>query len=813
MIAMLLKMSGMVVLYLLLSLLLWKLFRDNRSSIKARIIVGVVFGLASILSTHFGVNYNHMVLNIRDVGPLTAGLFFDPVSGIIAGIIGGVERYIAGAFWGVGVYTTLACSISTMLAGFLAAFMHIFVLKKKIPYAIPSFFMGAVMEVFHMYAVFITHRDDMRMAFYVVKNCSVPMVLFSGAALVLITLFIRAIEGKKLFVFRKKDKSKVPIAQIFQRSLIVVTLIILAINFFNTFFLETQTAVQDATELLAKSASTIRSNYHQVSEIREKVNQMAEDSALGSAYIIAGDIEAAGGAENIDVDYIERMRSAFDLVSLNVVDSKGLSIVAAGDALVYTSRFWDVIDGKKDSQVALLSDSAAAVGVRFSGGMVQAVVSIDSFADIMSLGNMHDIFSNFQIGNDGAFDVIKNTGVITSGDHEGSTLSSKEIKDLKARPEKEAFKNTYFNVKSLCWKETLSNGSTLLVTLPNSEVYESRDTLAYETGLADILLFAVLYAAIFLMVQYYVVRNLNKVNVSLGKITEGNLDEVVNVRTSSEFNSLSNDINQTVDTLKGYITAAEHRMEQELEYARVIQESALPRNFDVPRSDFNIYAMMDPAKEVGGDFYDFFVVAPDVLALVIADVSGKGIPAALFMMRSKTLIQNLAKMGRKPSEILYVANNALCEGNDAGTFVTVWVGIMDLKTGKMTCANAGHEYPALMHAGGDYELCHDKHGLVLAGMPNVKYTEYELQLDPGDRLFVYTDGVPEALNEQTEQYGTDRMCAALNRVKDLSAQETLETVREDISAFVGDAEQFDDITMLGFFYNGYNDEPMTKNTL
>ena len=211
---------------------------------------------------------------------------------------------------------------------------------------------------------------------------------------------------------------------------------------------------------------------------------------------------------------------------------------------------------------------------------------------------------------------------------------------------------------------------------------------------------------------------------------------------------------------------------------------------------------MDPAKEVGGDFYDFFFVDRNTIALVIADVSGKGIPAALFMMRAKTAIRGLAESGRSPAEILARANETLCEGNEAEMFVTVWLGLVDLATGRMTCANAGHEYPILMRAGGGFELFRDKHGIVLAAMDAVRYREYEIDLAPGDRLFVYTDGIPEAINADEEQYGTDRLLRALDRVKDAPVAEVLPAVRRDIAEFVGGADQFDDITMLGFVYNG-----------
>ncbi|MBR3643680.1 MAG: serine/threonine-protein phosphatase, partial [Parasporobacterium sp.] len=261
-------------------------------------------------------------------------------------------------------------------------------------------------------------------------------------------------------------------------------------------------------------------------------------------------------------------------------------------------------------------------------------------------------------------------------------------------------------------------------------------------------------------------------------------------------------INKTVTTLKGYISAAEKRMAQDMEMAKEIQESTLPKNFSFPHHEFELYASMNPARLVGGDFYDFFFVSRYKLAMVIADVSGKGFPAALFMMRGKTQIQNLAKAGLSPAEIMFQANNSLCEGNDAEMFITAWIGILDLRNGMMSCANAGHEYPVLMRAGKDYELFKDKHGMVLGGLENVKFKEYELQLFVGDRLFVYTDGIPEAINEEMDQFGTERLVKTLNTLKEKTEQETLTSVLDEIYRFAGKAEQFDDITMLGFNYQG-----------
>ena len=320
--------------------------------------------------------------------------------------------------------------------------------------------------------------------------------------------------------------------------------------------------------------------------------------------------------------------------------------------------------------------------------------------------------------------------------------------------------------------------------------------------LSDILLFTALFILISLLLERIVVRNLKSVNASLQKIIGGDLGERVTARSSAEFSLLSDDINQTVTTLKGYIDESEKRMEEELRLASFIQESALPHVFKYPRDDIEIYALMKPARQVGGDFYDFFFTDVDRLVLVIADVSGKGIPAAMFMMRAKTAIVNSARAGKSPADILYEVNNVLCEGNEAEMFVTVWIGIIDLGTGLMKCANAGHEYPAVCRSGSGYELLRDKHSLVLAAMEDVPMSEYTLHMKPGDRIFVYTDGVPEAINRQNEQYGTDRLVARLHTLSTTTEKLTLETVYDDIKAFAGSAEQFYDITMLGFTYCG-----------
>lgn len=246
------------------------------------------------------------------------------------------------------------------------------------------------------------------------------------------------------------------------------------------------------------------------------------------------------------------------------------------------------------------------------------------------------------------------------------------------------------------------------------------------------------------------------------------------------------------------------RIDTELTMASAIQADMLPNIFPAfpDRAEFDVYASMNPAKEVGGDFYDFFLVDDDHLCMVMADVSGKGVPAALFMMASKIILANNAMIGKTPAQILTDTNAAICSNNREEMFVTVWLGILEISTGRLTAANAGHEYPVIMNESGEFELLKDKHGFVIGGMDGVKYKEYELKLTPGSKMFLYTDGVPEATNENEELFGTERMLAALNKNTKASPEEMLNNVRHSVDEFVKDAEQFDDLTMLGLEYKG-----------
>ncbi len=317
-------------------------------------------------------------------------------------------------------------------------------------------------------------------------------------------------------------------------------------------------------------------------------------------------------------------------------------------------------------------------------------------------------------------------------------------------------------------------------------------------------------AAMYFSIRKKVVRPLGQLT-DAAKETVENIESGrelrLNIRTGDEMETLASSFERMYHDLRDYvkenaaITAEQERIETELSLAAKIQEDMLPNTFP-DREDFDIFASMTPAKEVGGDFYDFFMIDDDHLALVMADVSGKGVPAALFMMMTMIMIRNQALTGKSPGDVLSSVNEQICSNNKEQMFVTVWLGILELSTGKLTASNAGHEKPIVKHPGGDYEMIMDRHGLVIGAMDGIRYRDYELQLYPGSKLFIYTDGLMEATDETDGLFGSERALETLNRAKDASPHELLEFVKSEVKRFEGSAPRFDDLTMLCLEYTG-----------
>ena len=319
---------------------------------------------------------------------------------------------------------------------------------------------------------------------------------------------------------------------------------------------------------------------------------------------------------------------------------------------------------------------------------------------------------------------------------------------------------------------------------------------------------------IVIIIEHFISRTISKPIISLTDTVkntgEGDFDKKSDIDTRDEIGDLARGFNKMQDDLKLFtenlrtITAEKERISAELNVATQIQADMLPQIFPPfpQKKEIDLFASMTPAKEVGGDFYDFFLIDENHLALVIADVSGKGVPAALFMVISKTLIKNRAMQGGTPAQILADVNNQLCEGNDADMFVTCWLGICDLSTGLITAASAGHEFPAVCGADREFGLFKDKHGFVLAGMEGARYRDYEIQLEKGGSIFVYTDGVPEATNADGDMFGADRMLESLNRRSDKEPKVFIKEISSDVNEFTGKAPQFDDVTMIGMTWIG-----------
>lgn len=358
-------------------------------------------------------------------------------------------------------------------------------------------------------------------------------------------------------------------------------------------------------------------------------------------------------------------------------------------------------------------------------------------------------------------------------------------------------------------KDSRGNVQAILcVQRPMDELVTGRAKYLKSVGITAILLSiaACFSTAVFLKHQF--VKPVKRIIREAARFAKENTiaenQLLDNISSITEIQALGSSVaKMETDTLQYMknlmqVTAERERIDTELSLATRIQANMLPNIFPAfpDRTEFDIHASMTPAKEVGGDFYDFFLIDDDHLGLVMADVSGKGVPAALFMMMAKILLNNYAMMGDTPHEVLERLNGTFCKNNDDSMFVTVWFGIYTISTGKVVAANAGHEYPIIKHGENGFEVMKDRHGFVIGGMGGLKYRDYEFELASGDTLFLYTDGVPEATDAKNSMYGTQRLLETLDGASGKSAKELLEAVHADVERFVGDAPQFDDLTMM-----------------
>ena len=663
---------------------------------------------------------------------------------------------------------------------------------------------AVVCEVIHMILIFLTNMNDSSYAFEFVKGATFPMILGNAAAVGLAIIIVSLLSHER---FTQKKGSE-RIANTFQRWLLACIVIAYMVTSSFTYILQNGMAKIETIKVFTAAIGDVetditeKSNAHLLA-IAEQVKQEYEKDPNGS---------------------LDALLQKYEIVEINVVNADGI-IVNSTEADVINSydmnskeQSKEFVDMMKvqDSFVQKYSPRGkdqtvwrkyAAVKLT-TGGFIQVGYDAKQFHEILN-EFVVEVTKHRHVGTGGFVAVCdENLNMVIDNAYAGRHISSIGIVPPQEMMEGRTSTALYYadvvdGVTDLSMEFMyvfkFIEGYCIVAAMPTAEAMFMRDASLYTSVFMQVLIFAALFVFIYILIKRVIINNLKKINDTLAQITEGDLNVTVDVRSNEEFASLSDDINSTVATLKRYIAEAAARIDKELEYAKQIQLSALPTNFP-DGDDYRIYAQMIAAKEVGGDFYDFYKLSDNTVAFLAADVSGKGIPAAMFMMTAKTIIKDLAERGLAVNDIFTQANEKLCENNESGMFVTAWMGILDLTTGQVQFANAGHNPPLLKRADGSFEYLKTRAGFVLAGMEGVRYRAGELTLYPGDRLFLYTDGVPEATNTENQLYGEDRLLAFMNGNSSLDPVDLLPELKANIDEFVGEAPQFDDITMLMLDY-------------
>ena len=781
-----------------------------------QLIIGILFGGVSAFASSYGVEWLGTTVNVRDAAPLSAGLIFGAPAGIISGLIGGLYRWFS-VYWGGGMYTQLACSLATIIAGFMAAGLRKLMFDNKKPTWSYGICIAVVCEVTHMILIFLTNMDNSSQAFEFVKGATGPMMLGNSVAVGLSILLVSLFSHERFF----RKKTSEGIAHTFQRRLLSCIVIAYLITSTFTLILQNGMAQIETQEVFTVAINDVEGT------VREKSNNQLLEIAEQVKYEY----------ENDPMISLSELAEKYNIKEINVVAPNGLitnsteaDVIGNYDmnSKAQSKEFVDVLK-VQDSFVQEYSPRGkdesvwrkyAAVNLTDSG-FIQVGYDAEQFHTMLN-EFVIDVTKNRHVGTSGFVAVLdEQLCMVIDNDYSGKHVSSIGIIPPKEMSNGQTATALY-NADVIDGISNLSakymyvfkfvEGYCIIAAMPVDEAMFMRDASMLTSIFMQVIIFATLFIFIYLLIKRVIINNLKKINDTLAQITDGDLSVKVDVRSNAEFASLSDDINSTVATLKRYIAEAAARIDKELEYAKQIQLSALPTNFPEDE-EFGIYAEMIAAKEVGGDFYDFYKLNDTTVAFLAADVSGKGIPAAMFMMTAKTIIKDLAESGMAVHDIFTKANEKLCENNESGMFVTAWMGILDLTTGNIQFANAGHNPPLLRRANGSFETLKTRAGFVLAGMEGVRYRAGEITLNEGDRLFLYTDGVPEATNAENKLYGEDRLLSFMNKNASKEATKLLPALKANIDEFVGEAPQFDDITMLMFDYKPKKGgERMTNKT-
>ncbi|MCF0246976.1 MAG: serine/threonine-protein phosphatase [Synergistes sp.] len=594
--------------------------------------------------------------------------------------------------------------------------------------------------------------------------------------------------------------------KLIQRRILLVLAGAFLVTFAFAWWLQTELAKATAIDLMRLKLEDVNSQMMRIRENLAVITEYSQRSELVRAHLVAEILDDDPSILK-DRAAMERLTKKMDIDQLLITNKKGIVIFSIpsnieGFDMASTGKTRPFLEAIKNPRFEL---SLKPITSPFSDGIFKytGVARFDepgiiligySTRHIESERNIAGVYfinsvSGVRIGSEGFVRIL-----------DMKHLSAGELKYIPVKDESEKlFYETLNSHTSLCL--SMRFGKDVLVgSMPLSEIYKNRNYVLLLFAITSLIIFILIYILILNFIQRVVIEEISSVNSSLMKITQGNLSEIVDVHETPEFEGLSSGINSTVSALKTLIENEALRIDAELKMGQTIQASVLPKDFP-DNETFRLSAGMYTAKEVGGDFYDFFMIDEKHIAFLVADVSGKGLTAALYMMNSKSLIKNMLLSGYDPDVALTAANKELSHNNTACMFVTAFLCVLDINTGMMTCVNAGHNPPMLKHADGGWEYLKLKHSVVLGVSPKARYKNILVQLEPGDRILLYTDGVTEAKNFKDELFGEERLRDFVNTITG-TPSEMVAALRDELKNFSDGAEQSDDITILVFDYFG-----------
>ncbi len=601
--------------------------------------------------------------------------------------------------------------------------------------------------------------------------------------------------------------------QIFQKWLFLFVLFAFAVTCGVVFVIQTKEAERTAQDMIQLRIDDAKAEVVRNTNILNIIRIQNRTDAISKAHCFAEILSS--NPKKANFEELQQLLRILNVDELDVIDANG--IITSSSVQKYIG--YDMNSAEQSAEfIEILTDPSkeivqeprsigfdSDIKMQYAGvarldtkGVVQIGYLPRRLVRALEMADISNAAVKFRIGRSGGILIAKDSKIIAS---EPSYYIGKELSEIDITQE-EIVSQALFDAlmqgeRQLCISEAYGD-LHIIGYMSETEIYGGRQSRMLTLTMCLLLIFIAVFILISKLVQNVVIKGIDDINATLALITGGDLDSMVQVMTNKEFMSLSCGINTMVSALKNAIAEAKGRIDTELQVAKAIQHSALPETKRLPciGIDFEINAEMYTAKEVGGDFYDFFFADADHLVFTVADVSGKGIPAALFMMKCKTLINSIAESEHSPAAILTEANERLCEGNEMEMFVTVWLGIFEISSGRLRFANAGHNLPLLARSGGSFEYLSGTSGLVLGGMDGVKYKEFELVLDCGDSIFLYTDGVTEAIDGNESAYGEERLKKVLDMCCDRIPSELTERVKDDLSSFTKGEPQFDDVTLL-----------------